>query len=281
MKYGIAMFVTDYSMRPDEIARAVEERGFESLFFPEHTHIPASRRSRNPYQGEGELPPQYFHALDLFAAMATAAAATKRLKLASGVCLVIEHDPIVLAKQIASVDFLSGGRVIFGVGAGWNAEEMENHGTAFKSRWKLLRERVEAMKQIWTMDAASYHGELVKFDSIWSWPKPAQKPHPPILLGSNGPRAFERVVRYCDGWLPSASRGGDLAAQVAELHRVAQKGGRDPKTISVTVFAAPPDKRVLESYEAFGAERAVLFVPPAGPDQVLPKLDQYAKLIAS
>ena len=279
MKYGVAIFPTDYAMRPDEVARAAEQRGFESIFFPEHTHIPTSRRS--PYARGGELPPEYFHTVDLFVSMTAAAVATTRIKLASGICLVIEHDPILLAKEVASVDLISKGRVIFGIGGGWNAEEMENHGTVFKSRWKLLRERIESMKQIWANDNANYQGEMVKFDPIWSWPKPVQKPHPPILLGSHGPRALQRVVRYCDGWLPNAMRGGDLAKEVTELRRVAEQNGRDPKTISVTVFAAPTDKRALAGYEEFGAERAVFFLPPAGADKVLPVLDQQAKLIGA
>jgi probable F420-dependent oxidoreductase len=279
MKYGVAIFPTDYAMRPDEVARAAEQRGFESIFFPEHTHIPTSRRS--PYARGGELPPEYFHTVDLFVSMTAAAVATTRIKLASGICLVIEHDPILLAKEVASVDLISKGRVIFGIGGGWNAEEMENHGTVFKSRWKLLRERIESMKQIWANDNASYQGEMVKFDPIWSWPKPVQKPHPPILLGSHGPRALQRVVRYCDGWLPNAMRGGDLAKEVTELRRVAEQNGRDPKTISVTVFAAPTDRRALDSYQEFGAERAVFFLPPAGADKVLPVLDQQAKLIGA
>jgi len=279
MKYGVAIFPTDYAMRPDEVARAAEQRGFESIFFPEHTHIPTSRRS--PYARGGELPPEYFHTVDLFVSMTAAAVATTKIKLASGICLVIEHDPILLAKEVASVDLISKGRVIFGIGGGWNAEEMENHGTVFKSRWKLLRERIESMKQIWANDNASYQGEMVKFDPIWSWPKPVQQPHPPILLGSHGPRALQRVVRYCDGWLPNAMRGGDLAKEVTELRRVAEQNGRDPKTISVTVFAAPTDRRALDSYQEFGAERAVFFLPPAGADKVLPVLDQQAKLIGA
>jgi probable F420-dependent oxidoreductase len=279
MKCGVAIFPTDYAMRPDEVARAAEQRGFESIFFPEHTHIPTSRRS--PYARGGELPPEYFHTVDLFVSMTAAAVATTRIKLASGICLVIEHDPILLAKEVASVDLISKGRVIFGIGGGWNAEEMENHSTVFKSRWKLLRERIESMKQIWANDNASYQGEMVKFDPIWSWPKPVQKPHPPILLGSHGPRALQRVVRYCDGWLPNAMRGGDLAKEVTELRRVAEQNGRDPKTISVTVFAAPTDRRALDSYQEFGAERAVFFLPPAGADKVLPVLDQQAKLIGA
>ena len=186
---------------------------------------------------------------------------------------------MVLAKEVASVDLASRGRVIFGIGGGWNAEEMENHGTAFKSRWKLLRERIEAMKALWTQEQASYHGEFVNFDPVWCWPKPVQKPHPPILLGSHGPRGIQRVIRYCDGWLPNAGRGGDLLPQIAELRRCAEQAGRDPKTISITAFAAPPDRAVIDQYSSVGVERAVFFLPPEGADKVMPVLDQYAKLI--
>jgi len=277
MKYGVAIFPTDYAIRPDEVARAAEERGFDSIFFPEHTHIPTSRRS--PYPRGGELPREYSHTIDPFVAMTMAAAATKTLKLATGICLVIERDPIVLAKEVASVDLASNGRVIFGIGGGWNAEEMENHGTAFKSRWKLLRERVEAMKELWTKEEASYHGEFVNFDPVWCWPKPVQKPHPPVIIGTHGPRALQRVVRYCDGWLPNAGRGGELIPQIAELRRLAQEAGRDPKTISITAFAAPTDRRTLDSYEAAGVERAVFFLPPESRDKVIPVIDQQAKLI--
>jgi probable F420-dependent oxidoreductase len=192
---------------------------------------------------------------------------------------VIQRDPIILAKEVASVDLASNGRFIFGIGGGWNAEEMANHGTAFKSRWKVLRERVEAMKAIWTQDEASYQGEFVKFDRIWCWPKPVQKPHPPILLGSHGPRAMQRVVRYCDGWLPNCGRGGELIPKITELRRCAEQSGRDPKTISITAFAAPPDRQVLDQFEAAGVERSVFFLPPAGADKVMPVLDQYARLI--
>ena len=277
MKYGVAIFPTDYAIRVDELAKATEQRGFESIFFPEHTHIPTSRRT--PYPLGGELPPEYSHTIDPFVAMTMAAAVTKNLKLATGICLVIERDPIVLAKEVASVDLASNGRVIFGIGGGWNSEEMENHGTAFKSRWKLLRERVEAIKALWTKEEASYHGEFVNFDPVWCWPKPVQKPHPPILLGSHGQRGMQRVVRYCDGWLPNAGRGVDLPAQITQLRRVAEEAGRDPKTISITAFAAPAERKTLAQYEAAGAERAVFFLPAADADKVMPLLDQYAKLL--
>jgi probable F420-dependent oxidoreductase len=277
MRYGVVIFQTDYAMRPDEVARAAEDRGFESIFFVEHTHIPTSRRT--PYPLGGELPREYSHTIDLFVALTMAAAATKTIKLGSGICLVVEHDPIVLAKEVASVDLASRGRMIFGIGGGWNVEEMENHGTAFKSRWKLLRERVEAMKALWTQEQASYHGEFVNFDPVWSFPKPVQKPHPPILLGSHGPRALQRVVKYCDGWLPNAARASGLLPQITELRRCAEQAGRDPKTISITAFGSPPDRSVVDQYEAAGVERAVFFLPAEGADKVMPVLDQYAKLI--
>jgi probable F420-dependent oxidoreductase len=279
MKYGVAIFPTDYAIRPDELAHATEERGFDSIFFPEHTHIPASRRT--PFPRGGELPREYSHTIDPFVAMTMAAAATKTLKLATGICLVIERDPILLAKEVASVDLASKGRVIFGIGGGWNAEEMESHGTAFKSRWKLLRERTEAMKELWTKDEASYQGEFVKFDRLWCWPKPVQKPYPPILLGSHGPRGLQRVVRYCDGWLPNAGRASDLIPQIGELRKCAEQAGRDPRTISITAFAAPPERKTIDQYEGVGVERSVFFLPPANADTVMPILDQYAKLIGA
>ena len=274
MKYGLLIFQTDYAIRPDDLARAAEERGFESLFFPEHTHIPASRRS--PWPGGPKRPEEYWHTTDPFVALAMAAAVTERLKVGTGICLAIERDPITLAKEVASLDFLSRGRFLFGIGGGWNAEEMENHGTDFKQRWKLLRERVEAMKAIWQHENAEYHGELVSFEPIWSWPKPVQKPHPPILLGGHGPKALARVVRYCDGWMPIAVRGGDLLGGIRELRRLASEAGRDPASLSVSVFAAPADEAVLGGYREAGVERAIFALPPAPADKVMPILDRYA-----
>ncbi len=191
MHYGVVMFATEYAMAPDELARALEERGFESVWFPEHTHIPASRRS--PWPGGGDLPREYWSSYDPFVALMAAGAATKRLKLGTGICLVIERDPITTAKEVATLDRLSGGRVLFGIGGGWNAEEMENHGTAWKSRWRLLRERVLAMKEIWTKKEPEFHGDFVNFDKIWADPKPMQRPHPPILIGGDGETTFDRV----------------------------------------------------------------------------------------
>jgi probable F420-dependent oxidoreductase len=276
MKFGVSMFTTDFSMRIDNLAREVEARGFESLWLPEHTHIPKSRRS--PWPGGPNLPREYWHTLDPFVALATAAAATTRLKLATGICLIIERDPITTAKEVASLDVLSGGRFLFGIGGGWNAEEMENHGTNFKKRWRLLRERVLAMKEIWTKDEAEFHGELVDFDPIWSHPKPAQKPHPPIILGVNSPNGRQRVVEFCDGWLPIAARAGDLVAGIADLRERARRANRAPNSLTVSVFAATPTEDALREYQKAGVERAIFPLPSAGREEVLPLLDRYAKL---
>lgn len=278
MKYGLLMFSTDYAIAPAELARAAEERGFESLLFPEHTHIPASRRS--PWPGGSTLPKEYWHTNDPFVALAMAAAVTSRIRIGTGVCLVVEHDPITLAKKVATLDRLSGGRLLFGVGGGWNAEEMENHGTDFARRWGVLRERLEAMKRIWTSEEASYHGEFVDFDPIWSWPKPLQKPHPPILLGTGTARGRQRVVDYCDGWMPIAGRD-DVLAGIADLHARAEAAGRDPRTISVTIFGAPANPQRIEEYRSAGVERVVFGLPPAERDVVLPIADRYAELMRS
>ena len=276
MKFGVMMFAADYAIRIDELARAAEERGFESLFLPEHTHIPKSRRSRWP--GGPELPREYWHTLDPFVALAAAAAVTTRLKVGTGICLVIERDPITLAKEVASLDLLSRGRFVFGIGGGWNLEEMENHGTDPKLRWRLLREQVLAMKAIWTQEEAEFHGELVNFDPIWSYPKPAQKPHPPILLGGEGRFTLQRVVEFCDGWFPRGRGGPEFAEGIADLRARAEKAGRDPRSISVSVFGAKPEEAVLRGYEKAGVERAILRLPSADRETVLPLLDRYAAL---
>jgi probable F420-dependent oxidoreductase len=279
MNFGVLMFAADYAIRPDELARAVEERGFESLWFPEHTHIPVSRRS--PWPGGPNLPKEYWHTHDLFVSLAMAAAVTKRLKVGTGICLVVERDPITLAKEVATLDALSDGRLLFGIGGGWNAEEMENHGTDFKQRWKLLRERVEAMKTIWTEETPEYHGDLVNFDPIWSWPKPAQQPHPPIYLGGHGPKALQRVVRYCDGWMPIPARASDLKAEILELRTLAEKAGRNPDSLPVTLYGVAADPKTLAAYSDAGAHRALFGLPSAGPDVVLPLLDKYAAVAKS
>ena len=275
MHYGVVMFSTHYAIRPDELGRAVEQRGFESLWVPEHTHIPASRIS--PWPGGPNLPKEYWHSYDPFVALTMAAAVTTKIKLGTGICLVIERDPITTAKEVASLDHLSNGRFIFGIGGGWNAEEMENHGTPFKARWRVLRERVLAMKAIWTQEEASYHGEFVNFERIWSHPKPVQKPHPPILMGGDGPTTFDRVIEFCDGWMPIAGRMGNVIEKIATLQKRAKEAGRGP--IPVTAFMPKPDRAVLDPLEAAGVERVVLGVPSETSATVLPLLDGYTKLM--
>jgi probable F420-dependent oxidoreductase len=278
MHHGVFIFATDFAVPIDELARAAEQRGFESLFVPEHTHIPASRRT--PWPGGPSLPREYWHTLDPFVALATAAAVTTRLKVGTGICLIIERDPITTAKEVASLDFVSGGRMLFGIGGGWNAEEMENHGTDFKSRFRLLRERVLAMKEIWTKEEAAFHGEFVNFDPIWSHPKPVQKPHPPVLLGGESGHTLQRVVDFCDGWFPRGRAGDDTIVRgLADLRARAARAGRDMKTLSVSVFGAKPDPAVLERYAAAGVTRVLYGLPSAGRDTVLPLLDQYARLV--
>ncbi len=278
MHYGVFIFATDYSIRIDELARALEQRGFESLFLPEHTHIPASRRT--PWPGGGSLPKEYWHTHDPFVALATAAAVTTGLKVGTGICLIIERDPIVTAKAVASLDVLSNGRFLFGIGGGWNVEEMENHGTEFKSRFRLLRERVLAMKEIWTKEEAEFHGEFVNFAPIWSHPKPVQRPHPPVLLGGENAATLQRVVDFCDGWFPRGRTGEDtILGALADLKTRAARAGRDVATISSSVFGAKPDPAVLERFAAAGITRALFGLPSADRETVLPLLDRYAKLM--
>jgi len=277
MHFGIAMFATEYAISPGELASEIEQRGFESIWFPEHTHIPASRGT--PWPGGGELPREYWHTYDPFIALTAAASATTRLRLGTGVCLVIERDPIVTAKEVATLDRLSNGRVIFGIGGGWNVEEMGNHGTDYKRRWRVLRERTLAMKKIWTEDEAEFHGEFVNFDPIWSFPKPVQKPHPPILMGGDGPTTFDRVIEFCDGWMPIGFRLDNVEEKIAALRRKAEEADRDPSSISVTIFAAKPERKALEDLERAGVERAIFYVPSDGRDKVLPVLDRYVQMI--
>ena len=277
MKFGVLIFATDYSIPPNDFARACEDRGFESVWFTEHTHIPASRRS--PWPLGPELPKEYWHTHDLFVSLTAAAAATTTIKVGSGICLVIEHDPIVLAKQVASVDQLSNGRLLFGIGGGWNSEEMENHGTPFQRRWKVLRERIEAMKAIWSADAAEYHGEFVNFDPIWSYPKPRQKPHPPVLLGTLSTQGLQRVVRYCDGWIPAGIQLEDLPPAIQNLHALAAQAGRKASDIPVSFFGLPGEDAPLRQCQELGIERVVFIVPSEGKEKILPLLDQHAAFI--
>ncbi len=280
MQFGAYMFATDYSIRPDDLARLLEERGFESLWVPEHTHIPASRRT--PFPGGTDLPREYWHTHDPFLALTAAAGVTTKLKLGTGICLMIERDPIITAKEIASLDMLSGGRFIFGIGGGWNAEEMEDHGTRFKSRWRLLREQILAMKEIWTKDEPEYHGEFVDFDKMWSYPKPVQKPNPPIIMGGDGATTFDRVVEYCDGWMPVLGRmpqSPSLGEKIAMLRRQAEEAGRDPASISISTFGAPRDADGISRLEEAGVERAIFQLPSVDRETALPLLDECAKFI--
>ena len=244
------------------------------MWFPEHTHIPASRRS--PWPGGGELPRDYWSSYDPFVALMAAAAATKRLKLGTGICLVIERDPITMAKEVATLDRLSGGRVLFGIGGGWNQEEMANHGTEWKSRWRLLRERVLAMKEIWTKREAEFHGEFVNFDKIWADPKPIQKPHPPIIIGGDGATTFDRVVEFGDGWMPIMRPKTSPVEKIPALRERLKKAGRDPKSAPVSIFFAPPKKPALDALDAAGVDRAIFGVPSEPRDAVLPRLDAFA-----
>ncbi|MFL5844544.1 MAG: LLM class F420-dependent oxidoreductase [Solirubrobacteraceae bacterium] len=275
MKLGLMIFPTLGTPDPATLGRMAEERGYESLWFPEHTHIPASRES--PYPAGGELPPEYSRTYDPFVALTAAAAATTTLKIGTGICLVVERDPIVTAKEVASLDHLSGGRFLFGVGLGWNREEMANHGTDPRTRRGLMAERVEAMKAIWTQDEASYHGEHVNFDRIWSWPKPLQQPHPPVVVGGNGPTVLDRVLRFGDAWMPNVIDDDTLLAQMAELR---ERADRD---IPVYLYGAPRDAERLERYADAGVERAIFYLSQrdrAGLDERLDRdralLDAFA-----
>ncbi len=277
MQIGIFAPTTDYAAPTHLIAKACEERGFDSFWVPEHTHIPVSRKS--PFPGGGELPKEYSHLNDPFVVLAAAAAVTSKIKLGTGICLVPEHDPIVLAKQIASLDRLSKGRFLFGVGVGWNHEEMQNHGTNPKTRWKLTGERLEAMQRIWSQDEAEFHGELVDFDPIWSWPKPVQQPRPPILLGSATPRGRKLAAQLYDGWIPIGIGLGNLAAGIDEVRALAREAGRDPAAVEVSFFWPRPELDVLERLRGLGIARAVLAVPASDDlDRTATRLDRYAEL---
>jgi probable F420-dependent oxidoreductase len=276
MKIGIGLFPTDYSMRPVPLGRALEERGFESLFVVEHTHIPASRRT--PYPPGGPLPSIYWESYEPFTFLAQVAAVTERLQIGTGVCLVPEHHPIALAKRVASLDSLSNGRFLFGIGAGWNAEELENHGVAFGQRWRVLRESVLAMKRCWTEKDASYQGDFVKFDAVWVEPKPVRKPHPPILIGAASKWAIERVVEFADGWMPIAGAPG-FEERLAQLDALCAQTGRDRKSIDVSVFAAPTGKADVERLQRLGVNRVIAVLPTLAESESLRVLDGYAELV--
>jgi probable F420-dependent oxidoreductase len=278
MDLGLAILLTDYAMAPAALGASAEERGFESLFLAEHTHIPVSRET--PYPGGGEPPREYSHTIDPFVGLTAAATATERLKVGTGVCLVTERDPIVTAKEVATLDLISGGRFLFGIGAGWNKEEMRNHSTDPSRRWGVMRERVEAMKAIWTQDEAEYHGRYVNFDPIWSWPKPVQKPHPPVLVGGVGDKVLDRVVAYGDEWVPNRVKSPEeLGERIAELQRLAEAAGR--ARIPVTVFGAKSEVRLLERLRAAGVTRALFYLRPDEPDAMQRQLDELGEVAAA
>jgi probable F420-dependent oxidoreductase len=279
MDVGAAMFFTEYSMRPDALGRALEARGFESVWAPEHSHIPSSRRSRPA--SSGELGRQYYDVMDPFVTLTAAAGATRTLNLATGVCLVIQRDTIQTAKLVATLDQLSSGRFLFGIGGGWNEEEMADHGTVFKTRFKRMREQIEAIKAIWTEEEPEYHGDIVDFPKMKTWPKPAQKPHPPVIVGGAWPQSARRAVRYGDGWVPNASRPSyaDVTEFLPQFLEMAKAAGRDPAQLPVTIFGAGEDGDRLKRYRDQGVARAVVMLPSAGADTVLPILDRWAGLI--
>jgi probable F420-dependent oxidoreductase len=271
VKFGVAIFPTEDIPVPGELARMAEERGFESLFFPEHTHIPAARET--PYPLGGELPAMYSRTYDPFVALTAAATSTRLLRIGTGICLVIERDPITTAKEVASIDMLCGGRFLFGVGAGWNVEEMRNHGTDAARRFGVMRERIEAMKAIWTSDEATYVGEHVNFDRIWSWPKPVQDPHPPILVGGNGPRVLDRVLAYGDEWMPNRVKDDELIERARELAARARRAG--VSAVPVTVMGLMRDPTRIERLERAGVHRGVFWVPSVA-EEVERTMDRYA-----
>ena len=276
MKFGVTIFPTEDAIHPVELGKRLEERGFESLFVPEHTHIPTSRRT--PFPGGGKLPREYARTYDPFVTLTAVAAATDKLVLATGVCLLTERDPIVTAKQVASLDHFSGGRFVFGVGAGWNEEEMQNHGTDPRQRWKVLRERVEAMKAIWTQERARYNGDHVRIEELWQWPKPLQSPHPPVYLGASTEAALPRVVRYADGWLPSGLRGiRDFAPYIRKLEAMCEEAGRPLPPVSV--YGAEASEEAVRIHADAGIERVIFRLPSAPADEVTPLLERYAELM--
>lgn len=281
MEVGVSYVPTWNAIHPAQMAVAVEERGLDALFVPEHTHVPVHESVPWPPQAFAE---QYRNMFDNMIALSTAAAVTKRIKVGTSICLVTEHDPIVLAKQVASLDLLSGGRFVFGVGSGGRIEEMQHHGVAWKNRWKVFQERIEAMKQIWSNEIAEYHGEFVDFDAIRCPPRPAQKPHPPILLGAMAPRSLDRIVEYCDGWLPQRVPIETFKTMLKDLRRRAAARGRDPETIRITAHRfvwenIEPEKAALDEYQREGVERVIYRIPSEGPEQTLPRLDELAGII--
>jgi len=278
MQIGAAMFFTDYSMAPTDLGRALEERGFESLWAPEHSHIPLSRKS--PFPSGGELPKQYYDAMDPFVTLSVAAAATKKLKLGTGVCLVIQRDTIQTAKTVASLDQVSGGRFLFGIGGGWNQDEMEDHGTVYATRFKKMREQIEAMREIWTKSKPEYHGETVDFPPMMTWPKPVQNPLP-VIVGGAFPHGARRALRYGNGWIPHSRRPQyeDVTDFLPQFRQMAAEAGRDPAEVPVTVWGAPENADRLQRYRDQAVARVVVSLPAEPAAKTLPRLDRWAELI--
>jgi probable F420-dependent oxidoreductase len=274
---GIFYFATEYGHNVVDVARDAEQRGFESLWLPEHTHIPVSRKT--PYAGGAELPEEYAHTLDPFVALAAVATATKRIRLATGISLLIERDTITTAKTVATLDLLSNGRAIVGVGGGWNREEAEHHGVEWSTRFQKLEEQIDAIKIIWANEEAAFHGEHIHFDSIWSWPKPLQRPHPPIVLGGESDHTLRRVIKHCDGWLPRARNPETVVRGIARLNELAEEADRDPESISVNVFAPRPDAELIDRFKSMGVARIVLWLPPEDRDAVSKRLDGYTRFL--
>jgi len=280
MDFGVLMFMTDYAMAAPALAQALEERGFESLWVPEHSHIPLSRKT--PFPGGGDLPKQYYDAMDPFVMLSAAAAVTKKLKLGTGVCLVIQRDTIQTAKAVASLDQVSGGRFLFGIGGGWNQDEMEDHGTVYATRFKKMREQIEAMREIWTKSKPEYHGETVNFPPMMTWPKPVQNPLP-VIVGGAFPHGARRALRYGNGWIPHSRRPHyeDVTDFLPQFRQMAAEAGRDPAEVPVTVWGVPEDADRLRRYRDQGVARVVVSLPSEPAAKTLPKLDRWAELITT
>jgi probable F420-dependent oxidoreductase len=277
MRFGVTMFATDQSMNVVELAREAEARGFDSLYLPEHTHIPIERRTPPP-TGDAELAEEYKRTLDPLIALAAAATATERIRLGTGIALPAQREPIVTAKAIATLDQLSGGRFVFGIGFGWNEDELENHGVAMKDRRDVVRERTLAMKSFWTADVGDFEGTFTHISPSWSWPKPAQRPHPPILIGgAAGPKMFSHIAEYADGWIPIGGAG--LSSSLPELRRVVEEAGRDPSTLQIVPFGSIPDQGKLDHFAEIGVTECVFRIPSAPRDTVLPVLDKWVAVL--
>ena len=280
MPLGLFSFNTEYSIRPDRFARAAEDRGYESVWFPEHTHIPAGRTT--PYPSGGELPREYIHMSDPFTSSAAAAAVTDVILIGTAISLVNQHDPIALAKQVATVDLISGGRFLFGVGAGWNVEEMNDHGVQFEERWPYLWEMLEAMQALWTQEEATYKGKYISFERAWSYPKPVTPGGPRVLMGAGSKWTWDRIVEYCDGWMPIGGRGSSrvsLGEKIALLKRQAEEGGRDPESLNITSFGIRPDPELIARLQEAGVDRVIFTLPSQEKEEVTPLIDECAKLI--